>query len=346
MNDSFSPGSFDDEYDEHSLNGTPAPEPEREKKPPAKKRKSWGQQLPEPKTHLPPRKRAKTEDEKEQRRVERVLRNRRAAQTSRERKRIEVEGLERAKREVEQRNIQLELKLRELQARNQQLEHLISAAGGDMTVFREPSAITTTTTNIKPEPLRCTTPTSITFSPELFPGQDSFRRTTPYNTYGVQTLPTQQIRTVNPASLSPEMRPVDQSMVNTSDMTQHPAVSVGSATMGDIFASQLFSSDCMLSNDSLGATRLDMGGYNSFGPGFSFTEDGFDHQSNYLNSEHDHMASYNLDEYIILNPYDENSSRAPEIRSSDAFVDKAFGLQPPVGASSFGCDAGSNAVTV
>ncbi|KAI7190593.1 hypothetical protein KC352_g21688, partial [Hortaea werneckii] len=38
---------------------------------PAKKRKSWGQELPEPKTHLPPRKRAKTDDEKEQRRIER-----------------------------------------------------------------------------------------------------------------------------------------------------------------------------------------------------------------------------------------------------------------------------------
>lgn len=33
-----------------SLAGTPAPE-----KKPVKKRKSWGQQLPEPKTNLPPR---------------------------------------------------------------------------------------------------------------------------------------------------------------------------------------------------------------------------------------------------------------------------------------------------
>jgi transcriptional activator HAC1 len=41
-----------------------------------KKRKSWGQVLPEPKTNLPPRKRAKTDDEKEQRRIERVKRNR------------------------------------------------------------------------------------------------------------------------------------------------------------------------------------------------------------------------------------------------------------------------------
>jgi len=60
---------------------------------PTKKRKSWGQELPEPKTSLPPRKRAKTEDEKEQRRIERIKRNRAAAHNSRERKRVEAEGL-------------------------------------------------------------------------------------------------------------------------------------------------------------------------------------------------------------------------------------------------------------
>jgi transcriptional activator HAC1 len=60
---------------------------------PAKKRKSWGQELPEPKTMLPPRKRAKTEDEKEQRRIERIKRNRAAAHNSRERKRQETETL-------------------------------------------------------------------------------------------------------------------------------------------------------------------------------------------------------------------------------------------------------------
>jgi len=61
---------------------------------PTKKRKSWGQVLPEPKTNLPPRKRAKTADEKEQRRIERVKRNRLAAHNSRERKRQEVEALQ------------------------------------------------------------------------------------------------------------------------------------------------------------------------------------------------------------------------------------------------------------
>jgi flagellar motility protein MotE (MotC chaperone) len=68
---------------------------------PAKKRKSWGQVLPEPKTSLPPRKRAKTEDEKEQRRIERVKRNRLAAHNSRERKRHEYEILQAEKDQME-----------------------------------------------------------------------------------------------------------------------------------------------------------------------------------------------------------------------------------------------------
>lgn len=46
------------------------------------------------KSSLPPRKRARTQEEKEQRRVERILRNRRAAHASREKKRRHVEYLE------------------------------------------------------------------------------------------------------------------------------------------------------------------------------------------------------------------------------------------------------------
>lgn len=46
------------------------------------------------KSTLPPRKRAKTKEEKEQRRIERILRNRRAAHASREKKRKHVEYLE------------------------------------------------------------------------------------------------------------------------------------------------------------------------------------------------------------------------------------------------------------
>ena len=46
------------------------------------------------KSTLPPRKRAKTQEEKEQRKIERILRNRRAAHASREKKRKHVEYLE------------------------------------------------------------------------------------------------------------------------------------------------------------------------------------------------------------------------------------------------------------
>ncbi|KAF1947766.1 hypothetical protein EJ02DRAFT_449250 [Clathrospora elynae] len=77
------------------------PEPESHGSKPVKKRKSWGQVLPEPKTTLPPRKRAKTEDEKEQRRIERVKRNRLAAHNSRERKRQEYEVLQTEKDQME-----------------------------------------------------------------------------------------------------------------------------------------------------------------------------------------------------------------------------------------------------
>ncbi|CAF9922812.1 MAG: hypothetical protein GOMPHAMPRED_002679 [Gomphillus americanus] len=78
---------------------------------PSKKRRSWGQQLPAPTTNLPPRKRAKTEAEKEQRRIERVIRNRLAAHSSRERKRKEVESLEDQKDVVEAENAKLRSQL-------------------------------------------------------------------------------------------------------------------------------------------------------------------------------------------------------------------------------------------
>lgn len=78
-------------YDDAIAESSPAPVVVHSK--PAKKRKSWGQELPEPKTTLPPRKRAKTDDEKEQRRIERIKRNRAAAHNSRERKRQEAENL-------------------------------------------------------------------------------------------------------------------------------------------------------------------------------------------------------------------------------------------------------------
>jgi hypothetical protein len=89
---------------------------EPEKKP-VKKRKSWGQQLPTPTTNLAPRKRAKTAEEKEQRRVERVLRNRAAAQKSREVKKQQLEKIEQERDVLKEQN-------EVLLATNKQLEQL------------------------------------------------------------------------------------------------------------------------------------------------------------------------------------------------------------------------------
>lgn len=181
-----------------------------------KKRKSWGQVLPEPKTNLPPRKRAKTEDEKEQRRVERVLRNRRAAQSSRERKRLEVEALEK-------RNEELEAMLRDAQKANlmmyQQLQNL-----------RQGSGLATAA-----NPLLDSARDSIALSQELFSSQDGYQN----KLSNELMLPSSPNATVNPASLSPGLTPVPdtnkpepatieaESSEATSatfpDVTQHPA---------------------------------------------------------------------------------------------------------------------------
>jgi transcriptional activator HAC1 len=83
--------------------------------PTKKKRKAWGQPVPEIKQILPPRKRAKTAEEKEQRKNERILRNRRAADKSRQRQKAAVADLERRQIEIERENANL----RDLLARYQ-----------------------------------------------------------------------------------------------------------------------------------------------------------------------------------------------------------------------------------
>ena len=68
------------------------------------------------------RKRAKTEAEKEQRRIERVIRNRLAAHSSRERKRKEVECLEDQKEVIESENRSLKAQLAVLASKNRVLQ--------------------------------------------------------------------------------------------------------------------------------------------------------------------------------------------------------------------------------
>ncbi|KAI0886314.1 uncharacterized protein GGS22DRAFT_160553 [Annulohypoxylon maeteangense] len=206
LESAMTPQSFTEEksVDLDGIDATPSPAPENGEKKPTKKRKSWGQVLPEPKTNLPPRKRAKTEDEKEQRRVERVLRNRRAAQSSRERKRQEVEALE-------QRNQQLEELLRNQQKTNEMLmDELNKLRRGDG-VSRSSS------------PLDAFQPSPLTLSQPLFgSSQDGQAEDKPGMMNDFILMP-EQDGTVDPASLSPELTPVPDDNLDESSSTEKVA---------------------------------------------------------------------------------------------------------------------------
>ncbi|KAL6900143.1 transcriptional activator hac1 [Trichoderma evansii] len=182
---------MDDEDKDMDDDTNPTESSSSEKKP-VKKRKSWGQVLPEPKTNLPPRKRAKTEDEKEQRRVERVLRNRRAAQSSRERKRLEVEALEK-------RNKELETLLISAQKTNLMLVE-------ELNRFRRSSGVVTRSSS----PLD-SLQDSITLSQQLFGPQDGQKVDSTKQSLMDQMMRSATNPTVNPASLSPELNPIPDS---------------------------------------------------------------------------------------------------------------------------------------
>ena len=90
-----------------------------------RKRKSWGQAIPEYEKILPPGKRAKTDAEKEQRRCERIMRNRRAAATSRDRKKKEFEEME---KKVEAKDAELAWVRQQAQ---EQMQRILSLAFPD-----------------------------------------------------------------------------------------------------------------------------------------------------------------------------------------------------------------------
>jgi transcriptional activator HAC1 len=99
--------------DNREASQTPSEQPTNSKK----KRKAWGQPVPEIKQILPPRKRAKTAEEKEQRKNERILRNRRAADKSRQRQKAAVAELEARQNRIVQENASLRDLLAKYQSR-------------------------------------------------------------------------------------------------------------------------------------------------------------------------------------------------------------------------------------
>ncbi|KAF3902276.1 hypothetical protein ABW20_dc0105887 [Dactylellina cionopaga] len=180
-----SPKSLDDEEDTKK---------DGEKKT-TKKRKSWGQELPTPTTNLPPRKRAKTEAEKEQRRIERVLRNRAAAHSSRERKRAEQEALEKRKKEIESENEDMKTRLArldqefsDLQKKYKQLEHNYLLAKSHLPAGFVPQSIpeekTITSDNVAMADVQALSPQSLIQSP-IVKSEDDIQ--TPVSTPSVAT---------------------------------------------------------------------------------------------------------------------------------------------------------------
>lgn len=328
----LTPQSFDDEcFFGNITDNTPM-----EKKP-VKKRKSWGQQLPEPKTNLPPRKRAKTEDEKEQRRVERVLRNRRAAQSSRERKRQEVEALEAEKQAIERKNLDLEMRLADMEAKYHLLQQELERFGG--------SAIRSFSVSTPPQSdIRASSP--ITFSQKLFASSSE----TP-SSMTTRTISSGVPETVDPASLSPEIRPVaSSSNAKSSDLTQHPAVSVGNNSALEKFEAYTF-------DENFSSISGDLS-YNDFRnffepphpnrPDNDLFEEGIAPLADTFHSELDHMDGHHngvFDEFVLCDFLNDEPSTT-EIQCPNKLAETTASLQPQFGASSYGCDDGGNAVSV
>ncbi|KAL9011153.1 MAG: hypothetical protein Q9173_003979 [Seirophora scorigena] len=194
-------------------------EEDEEKKP--KKRKSWGQELPVPKTNLPPRKRAKTEDEKEQRRIERVLRNRQAAQSSRERKRQEVEKLEGEKSAIETQNDMLKERLMAVEHEKFKLEQQLSQLAAENAALRSGSS--PTPASLAPPP---------DFAADLLKNQKAIKQEIEDSLFALRTpisLPSDSFSPSPSASAnsrSPSPTSLDlgfHALTTSPDMTQHPA---------------------------------------------------------------------------------------------------------------------------
>lgn len=354
---------------------TPGPEDDAtdsSDKKPTKKRKSWGQVLPEPKTNLPPRKRAKTDDEKEQRRVERVLRNRRAAQSSRERKRQETEALA-------QKNKDLEAAILELQRANAMLQQELKKVRPDLGGAAAPSS------------------NSMTLSQPLFPSHEINGLLQPSQASMdlIEELVNKSNstpKTVNPASISPALTPVPEEPEfepaneelntaapraaepsqtdNSTPMTQYPAVSTDG---GDVSLWSGFDAVAASSADHVPATPVagvqlfdnaplpvgdasvgdDLNVYESLlasSPNASDLDlDHFSGDQQHFNIAFDVNQQFDVDQWLESNPFDGDGAfdNQQQLSLQDPAAPNPAqdsNLQPTAGASSSGCDARGIAV--
>jgi transcriptional activator HAC1 len=84
----------------------------------------------------------------------------------------------------------------------------------------------------------------------------------------------------------------------------------------------------------------------------AFFADGILPPADDFNLDYHHLADDNNlnfnDDFMLAEflHHDENNQPSPEVQPADPFAESAAFLQPPIGASSSGCDAGGNAVAV
>ncbi|KAJ5981550.1 Basic leucine zipper [Penicillium canescens] len=311
-----------------------SPEPEddineeEDEKKPAKKRKSWGQELPTPKTNLPPRtsKRAKTDDEKEQRRIERVLRNRATAQTSRERKILEMEKLETEKIRMEQQNQFLIQRLSQMETENNRLSQQVAQLSAEV---RGSCSATPKASSPAIE--------SPTLTPTLFKqeGDELLMERIPFPTPSV-------------TDYSPTLKP--STLAEASDATQHPAavlLSVGGPE-GAGSALPLFdlSEEPSTTND-VAAPLSDDDFRRLFNddspaePNSSFPEDGFAFDV----LDGGYLSAFPFDFMVDFDPESVVLEGVQSSGVSDETAHQTTCLQPSLGASTSRCDGQSIAAS-
>jgi transcriptional activator HAC1 len=72
--------------------------------------------------------------------------------------------------------------------------------------------------------------------------------------------------------------------------------------------------------------------------------DNFDLNFDHLAYNHDSVINdFNIEDYLH---HDENNQPAPDAQSSDSLAESIASLQPQLGASTYGCDDGGNAVSI
>ncbi|GKT62176.1 transcriptional activator hac1 [Colletotrichum tofieldiae] len=299
--------------------------------PPPRRRNRRRSGSPGDRFYPSPKRISPQEDEKEQRRVERVLRNRRAAQSSRERKRLEVEALER-------RNKELESALQNVTKANQLLVE-------ELNKFRRDSGMLTRSSS----PLDPLHTNSVTLSQELFSSQDGHRPSMDETKSLVDDLMTssQPNATVNPASLSPELSPIPENNEVSGEKQQTAETSIAKST-SDLTqrpAAMLCDLQCHLSEE---LPQSWLASQTPLHPTLAF----------YLQLQTLLVTSA----VILSDPFDINEFLHDEVNGTAVAADPEFGrdptnsetqvssenpnLQPHSGASTYGCDDGGIAVGV